>query len=128
MKRIPRTLRLGLFCACFLGSVPRAQAIDHSDSTTPTANPPADLADVFAWMSTDGTKVILAMTVNPNATAASRFATDTMYVFHTASRSSVLSTSVVLADIVCSFDSAQKIACAVGDGSVHCGKLSAQRC
>lgn len=115
MRRFGCALVFGLATMGF-SAVPRA--IDHGDSASVAANPSADIADVFGFVSSDGSKVVLAMTVNPNATGTSKFAADTMYVFHTASRASVSSTQVALSDIVCSFDAAQKIACAVGDGSV----------
>jgi hypothetical protein len=115
MRLLGRSFVLGLIS---LLAVPSAHAIDHQDAPSLAATPSADIADLFAWMSTDGSKVILAMTVNPGATSSSRFASDTMYVFHTSSRSSIASTTATLVDIVCGFDDAQKISCAVGDASV----------
>lgn len=115
MRQLGRSFVLGLLPLLF---APSAQAIDHQDAPSLAATPSADIADLFTWMSTDGTKVILAMTVNPSAASGAKFATDTMYVFHTSSRAAITSTTATLVDIVCGFDDTQKIACAVGDASV----------
>lgn len=114
MRQLGRSFLLGLLA---LSAASPARAIDHQDSPTVAASPTTDLADLFTWMSPDGSKVILAMTVNPNAAASTKFATDAAYVFHTVSRTSIGATSAVLLDIVCTFDDTQKITCMVGDPS-----------
>ncbi len=114
MRLLGRSFLLGLLAML---AAPSAQAIDHQDSASATATPAADITDLFSWMSSDGSKVILALTVTPNAAANAKFATDSLYVFHTASRASVSSTTAVLTDIVCGFDTSQRIACVVGDAS-----------
>lgn len=96
---------------------PPARAIDHADSASTMAAPTTDITDLFSWMSSDGSKVILAMTVFPSASAGSRFATDALYVFHTVSRPSLLATTGVQTDIYCGFDDSQRISCIVGDPS-----------
>jgi len=114
MRQLGRSFLLGLLV---LSVAPPARAIDHQDSPTVAASPTTDLADLFTWMSPDGSKVILAMTVNPNAAASAKFATDAAYVFHTISRASIGATSAISVDIVCTFNDTQKIACMVGDPS-----------
>jgi len=114
MRLLGRSFALGLLTML---TAPSVQAIDHQDSASASAAPAADIADLFSWMSTDGSKVILALTVNPSATATSKFATDSLYVFHTSSRAAVSSTSAVLTDIVCGFDDSQRISCVVGDAA-----------
>ena len=115
MRQLGRSIVVGLLALLGAGS---ARAIDHQDAPGAAATPASDLADLFGWMSSDGSKVILAMTVHPSATAAAKFATDTLYVFHTSSRAALTSTSAVLVDIVCAFDTSQRISCMVGDPSV----------
>lgn len=98
-------------------ATPPALAIDHADSASPMAAPGADITDLFSWMSSDGSKVILAMTVFPSASAGSRFSTDVLYAFHTISRTSITATTGVQTDIYCGFDDSQRISCIVGDPS-----------
>ena len=62
MRLLGRSFALGLL---MMLTAPSVQAIDHQDSASATAAPAADIADQFSWMSTDGSKVILALTVNP---------------------------------------------------------------
>ncbi len=115
MRLLGRSFVIGLLT--LLG--PQAvHAIDHQDAPSLAATPSADIADLFSWMSSDGSKVILAMTLYPSAPTSAKFATDTVYVFHTSSRASIASTTATLVDIACTFDDTQKIACAVGDASV----------
>src|SRR5271166_5492417 len=58
-------------------------ASDHLDGPRTTANPQADIADVFAFTSPENpTHVVLAMTVTPFASVADAgFASDVDYVF-----------------------------------------------
>ncbi len=115
MRLLGRSFVFGLLT--LLGP-PSVHAIDHQDAPSLAATPNADIADLFGWMSSDGSKVILAMTLYPTAPASAKFATDTVYVFHTSSRAAITSTTATLVDIACTFDDTQKIACAVGDASV----------
>lgn len=115
MRQLGRSIVFGLLALLGAGS---ARAIDHQDAPGAAATPATDIADLFGWMSSDGSKVILAMTVHPSAPGGAKFATDAMYVFHTSSRAALTSTSAVLVDIVCGFDDNQRISCMVGDPSV----------
>lgn len=115
MRQLGRSIVFGLLALLGAGS---ARAIDHQDAPGAAATPATDIADLFGWMSSDGSKVILAMTVHPSAPGGAKFATDAMYVFHTSSQAALTSTSAVLVDIVCGFDDNQRISCMVGDPSV----------
>jgi hypothetical protein len=69
-------------------------------------------------MSTDKSKVYLIMTVFPAADkTASKFSNSAYYVFHTTSRATYLSATAMPYDIVCSFDTTQKISCWFGDST-----------
>jgi hypothetical protein len=58
------------------------RASDHLDGPRATANPAADVADVFAFTSPeDPSKVVLAMTVTPYATDAASFSSQVDYAF-----------------------------------------------
>jgi len=93
-----------------------SRAADHADGPRASADPAADITDVFAWMSPDATKVNLSMDLVRNATPASRFSDGVQYVFHTTSRASFGAASSPELDIVCVFNRAQKIRCWVGQG------------
>ena len=50
-----------------------SRSADHVDGPAASADPAADITDVFAWMSPDAQRVFLVMDLVRNATAASRF-------------------------------------------------------
>ncbi len=112
MKRTIGLFALGIAAAL---QSPSVQAADHRDGASVLTDPSTDINDVYSWMSSDGSKVYLAMTVFPVADkAASKFSTAAYYVFHTASRASFAATQVTPVDVVCGFDSGQYISCWVG--------------
>jgi hypothetical protein len=76
---------------------------DHFDSPSAIEDPATDLADLYAWMSPDATKLRLALAI-PTA----NFAPGIQYVFHVA-------TSAEEIPIICVFDSQQAVTCWVGD-------------
>jgi hypothetical protein len=99
-----------------------ALAADHLDgsATGVKADASTDINDVYTWMSTDGSKIYLIMTVSPAADkAAAKFSTAAWYVFHTASRANFLATQATPTDVVCGFDATQKISCWVGSGNTN---------
>ena len=101
-----------------------ALAADHLDgsATGVQADKSTDINDVYSWMSTDGTKIYLIMTVSPAADkAVAKFSTAAWYVFHTASRANFLAMQATPTDVVCGFNSdpAQKISCWVGSGNTN---------
>ena len=65
-----------------------SHAADHLDGPTilMTANRMADLNDVYAWMTTDGAKVNLALTVSPLDDGTRSFGPSVLYAFHLTSR------------------------------------------
>jgi hypothetical protein len=63
-------------------SSPVSQAADHLDSTSLATNPMADINDVYAWMSTDGSKINLALTVAPFDNGANEFGSAVSYAIH----------------------------------------------
>jgi hypothetical protein len=114
-----------------------ALAADHLDgsATGVKADPSTDINDVYSWVSTDGSKIILAMTVFPGASTTSnaKFSNAAYYVFHTTSRAAFTDPQSANVDVICSFDTTQKISCWVGgnttfvngDASVPAGISSA---
>jgi hypothetical protein len=61
---------------------PITQAADHGDAASLAANPMADINDVYAWNTADGTKINLAMTVSPFDNGTRMFGPSVQYVFH----------------------------------------------
>jgi len=101
-----------------------AFAADHLDSPASQAEPAADINDIFAWTSADGTKLNLVMTVFPAATAAAAFSDSVQYVFHTSSNAAFGGSNSPV-DIICQFDSTQQVACWVGNADYATGDASA---
>lgn len=100
-----------------------APAADHRDGPGVRADPAGDINDVFAWMSADASRVQLAMTVFPFATAEARFSDSVQYVFHVNSGPAFGGTTGAETNLICTFDRAQAIRCQVGD-SVASGDAS----
>ncbi len=101
-------------------------ASDHLDTPTVIADPRADIGDVFAWISPDGHKLNLAMTIVGHS-----FSDKLAYVFHVDSGARFGRTTATT-DIVCRFASATSADCrlgsvdrAQGDASHSEGILSA---
>jgi len=67
---------------------PLTQAADHLDSPSVSAptSAMADITDVFAWMTTDGTQVNLALDVSPADPGTRSFGPDVLYAMHITSR------------------------------------------
>ena len=86
MMQTFRFLALVLVMILFLSQSSRSA--DHVDAPGASADPAADITDVFAWMSPDAQRVFLNMSLVRNATTASRFSDSVQYVFHTTSRPS----------------------------------------
>lgn len=99
-------------------------AADHLDSPATQAEPAADINDLFAWTSSDGTKLNLVLTVFPAATEAAMFSDSVQYVFHTTS-GATFGVAGTPMDIICQFDMNQEIACWAGSEDYATGDASA---
>jgi hypothetical protein len=91
------------------------RAADHLDGPKASADPTADITDLFAWMSPDAKTLNLIMNVFPQASSASKFSNAVQYVFHVTSRSNFGDAAAGSVDIICTFDSNQRISCWAGD-------------
>lgn len=133
MRALSRTQWIALGGASAVGVAvvslaPRARSSDHQDGPQARLDPAADIADVFAWMSSDGAKAYLVMDVFPFAPAtagAAKFSTTAQYVFHTQSRPSLTAPAASSTDVICTFDAAQAISCWVGAADYVSGDASA---
>src|SRR5262249_17787534 len=106
------TFRLIVAAAALAGTLSgAAQAADHADGPRASADPSADITDVFAWMSLDAQRVNLVMSLVRNASAQSRFSNSVDYVFHTTSRARFGGVPSAERDIVCTFNKTQRVRC-----------------
>src|SRR5262245_55198682 len=84
--------------------LPATRAADHADGPATTADPTADITDVFAWMSQDARQMYLAMGIGRNVGNDFRFSDSVQYVFHTNSKQAFSTTGGTPYDVICEFD------------------------
>ena len=101
-----------------------SRAADHIDGPAASADPAADITDVFAWMSPDAQQVFLVMDLVRNATTTSRFSNSVQYVFHTTSRPSFEAPPSPEVTLICTFNQAQIIQCWAGNDEYVTGDAS----
>ena len=99
-------------------------AADHIDGPQASADPSADITDVFAWMTPDAERVILVMDLVRNADVGSRFSDSVQYVFHTTSRPSFGATPSGDVPVICQFDPQQRVSCWAGNAAFVTGDAS----
>jgi len=117
MKRL-NTLLGGLLLIAFTGLTGSLQASDHGDGSHSENDPIADLADLYAFVDppceavagqgceADPIELIVALTLNPNATGAEQFSEDVVYHFYFENDAGADS------QIDCSFTTGQVVTCA----------------
>jgi len=104
-----------------------AIAADHGDSAGPVADPAADINDVYAFMNTAGDKVILMMTVMPDAGANAAFSDAALYEFHVDAHPGFGMAAEIHTKVTCWFDAAGEVSCNVaGDAATVSGDASAE--
>lgn len=117
LRRVVLGLALGVLAVTVSTN---ARGADHSDGSAALVQPDqsSDIADLFAWMTADASKMNLVMDVSPNATTTSKFSDAVKYVFHTSSSAQFPTPGTATADVICTFDTAQTISCwVVQDGT-----------
>jgi hypothetical protein len=92
-----------------------ARASDHLDSPTTVANPQADVADVYAWVSPEGRQLNLAMTVQGHT-----FSNKVQYELHVDS-GKVFGQTTASTTIECRFEAANAVKCDVGKADSAAG-------
>lgn len=90
------------------------RAADHIDSPSTTAEPSADITDLYAWTTADATKVNLVLNIHHNAPATAVFSPAVVYVLHVTSMAAYGSTDVAETQIRCKFYSATAYECWAG--------------
>lgn len=103
---------------------PGVWAADHVDGPQASADPAADITDVFAFMTADAQRVILVMDLTRNANTESRFSDSVQYVFHTTSQPSFGAQPSPAVPVICVFDRNQEIECWAGNKSFVRGDAS----
>ncbi len=128
MNATIRSVRATLFAgALTIAITAAARASDHLDTPAVIADPAADIGDLYAWMSPDGERLDLVMTI-----VGKRFSDQIAYVFHVDSGRRFGKTRATTA-IECRFGAAGSARCdaagdsAGGDAGVAAGIDSAQR-
>jgi hypothetical protein len=114
-----------------------ARSADHLDAPATTADHPADINDVYAFLPSSelaagtATHAVFVMTVFPAAPADAKFSDAVQYVLHAQSGAGFPTTTADY-NIICTFDAAQKAQCwggtdeyATGDASQPAGISSA---
>ncbi len=93
-------------------------AADHLDApaTQMPTNAMADITDVYAWMSTDGSKVNLIMDVSAADDGTHHFGPSTLYVFHVMSTPG-LAMAGTSQEVICKFASDTSGACWLVNGA-----------
>jgi len=102
-----------------------SRAADHLDSPSflePTANPLADINDVYTWMTADAKSLNLIMTVSPADNGMRSFSDAVQYVFHVVSRPGDAAAVVAKpggteTKVICSFASNTSVQCWVVQGT-----------
>jgi len=102
-----------------IGYAVTAQSADHTDSPAVTADPTADIADVYVFMNGPN-DVIFAMTLYPNAPSGAQFSDGVAYVLHTSS-ATTFGTPTSNVDITATFSTAQAISLWVGQSEFVTG-------
>ena len=102
-----------------------SQAADHLDAPNVLTNPMADIGDVYAWMSTDGSKVNLVMTVSPGDPGTRHFDNTVQYVWHVSSVAQFGDPNPTETKVICTFASDTSVQCWVGNKDYIKGDPSA---
>jgi hypothetical protein len=95
-----------------------ARASDHTDGPAASADPAADIGDLFAWMSADAASLNLVMTVGRNVGLAFTPSNRVQYVFHTTSRPSLGAPAGAEVNVICQFGTNSKASCWAGDSEL----------
>jgi hypothetical protein len=98
-------------------ALPAARGSDRADGPRATADPAADLADLYAWMSLDGKKLNLVMTLWPDAPASAALSPRVQYVLHVRSGPAMRRTAAEI-PILCQTAGAE-LECWVGKTGLH---------
>lgn len=91
-----------------------SHAADHLDAPAVLNNPMADITDVYAWMSPDGSNVNLVMDVSPADDGSNNFGPSILYTFHVTSWSGYGGSASPETRVTCKFADNTSVQCWVG--------------
>jgi len=113
------TIRLSGALPLVLGLSLGDFAADHGDLTEAAARgePSSDVADVYAWISNDTTRLNMVLTVHPDAARDAWFSTEVVYAVAVSS-SPALGEPQAVTTISCQFVDTASIECWAGDDYV----------
>ncbi len=126
MRASIRALAIGLGASLVVGGAAlwTLRAADHADGPATTAEPTADIDDVYAWMSPDTTDLNLVMTIGRNVPATFRLSDRVQYVLHTTSRASFGAQPGPEYNIICEAETNGQIRCWAGNDIFLSGDAS----
>jgi len=109
----------GLGLVALLAYQSSTQAADHLDSDSLAPNPLADINDVYAWMTTDKTKLNLVMSISPIDPGDRALSPAVQYAFHVTSKTGlgVLVPGGTETQVICVFASNTDGECWVTEGA-----------
>jgi hypothetical protein len=112
-----RTLAAGLGLTLVASSATfwSLRAADHADGPATTAEPTADIDDVYTWMSPDTTDLNLVMTIGRDVPGTFRLSDRVQYVFHTSSRPSFGAQPGPEYNIICEAETSGQVRCWAGN-------------
>jgi Domain of unknown function (DUF4331) len=99
-----------------------SQAADHLDAPTIATNPMGDINDVYAWITSDGQTINLAMTVSPADDGTRSFDPSIQYVWHVTSHPGATNQAAfgkpgTEVNVICTFASNTSAQCWVASGT-----------
>lgn len=114
MKKSLQYARRSAVASLAIGSLALAASVhaaDHSDSPKVQSEPSADLADMYGWTSSDGSKLNLVLTAMPYAEDGAMFGDATQYAFHVHAHPAFGEAPAMSTLILCQFYDANMIEC-----------------
>jgi len=101
-----------------------ARAADHADGPATTAEPAADIDDVYVWMSGSTADINLVMTVGRDVPSTFKLSDRVQYVFHTTSHSAFGQPASAEVNVICQFDASSRVQCWAGNSEYVEGDAS----
>jgi hypothetical protein len=114
----------GLGLGALLVATTSSHAADHLDAPAVLTNPMADITDVYAWMSPDGSNVNLVMDVSPADDGSNPFGPSILYTFHVTSWMAIGAGPTPETKVTCKFATNNSAQCWVGTAAYVTGDPS----
>ncbi len=118
--RLSWPIAVALFGSTLLSLAGPASAADHADGPAVVNSPVADLTDLYAWESADGTQTYFIVNTLPGAAKTATFSSRIQYALHVTAAEKYGETDpskITRTNLICQFDTDQTIHCWMGQGS-----------